>query len=94
METVLLVISVLLIAIVLLQSGKAEGASQIITGGNSDLFKNRKERGSELIISRATLVLGISFFVICLVMTLIQETSILKFFYYIGINYKSTANWT
>jgi len=71
MEIVLLVISVLLIAIVLLQSGKAEGASQIITGGNSDLFKNRKERGSELIISRVTLVLGISFFVICLVMSLI-----------------------
>lgn len=70
METVLLIISVLLIAIVLLQSGKAEGASQIITGG-ADLFKNRKERGSELVISRVTFVLGFAFFIICLVMTLI-----------------------
>ena len=69
METVLLVISVLLIAIVLLQSGKAEGASQIITGGNSDLFKNRKERGSELIISNTTFILGIVFFIICLVIS-------------------------
>lgn len=69
MEIVLLVICGLLIALVLLQSSKAEGASQIITGGNSDLFKNRKERGSELVISRATLVLGIAFFVICLVMS-------------------------
>lgn len=67
METVLLVISILLIIIVLLQSGKAEGAAQIISGGQSDLFTKRKERGSELFISRVTLLLGLSFFVICLV---------------------------
>lgn len=67
MEKVLLVVSILLIIIVLLQSGKAESASQIISGGNSDLFNKRKERGSELFISRVTLVLGLSFFVICLV---------------------------
>ena len=71
MESVLIVISILLIAIVLLQSGKAEGASQIITGNSSDLFKNRKERGSELVISRTTLVFGLTFFIICLVMSLI-----------------------
>ena len=71
MESVLIVISIILIAIVLLQSGKAEGASQIITGNSSDLFKNRKERGSELVISRTTLVLGLTFFIICLVMSLI-----------------------
>lgn len=67
MRTVLLVVSILLIIIVLLQSGKAESAAQIISGGNSDLFTKRKERGSELFISRVTLVLGLSFFVICLV---------------------------
>lgn len=67
METVLLVVSILLIIIVLLQSGKAESAAQIISGGNSDLFTKRKERGSELFISRVTLVLGLCFFVICLV---------------------------
>ena len=71
LENLLLVVSILLIAIVLLQSGKAEGASQIITGNSSDLFKNRKERGSELVISRTTLVLGLTFFIICLVMSLI-----------------------
>ena len=66
MNALLIIISILLIAIVLLQSGKAEEASNIITGGNDSLFKNRKERGDELFISRATLVLGILFFVICL----------------------------
>lgn len=69
MEIALMIISVLLITLVLLQSSKAEAASQIITGGNSDLFKNRKERGSELVISRITLVLGVLFFVICLVIS-------------------------
>ncbi len=69
LETILLVVSCLLIAIVLMQSGKAEGASKVITGGSGDLFNNRKERGSELFISRLTLVLGISFFVICVVMS-------------------------
>ena len=64
METALLIISILLIAIVLLQSNKASDASQIITGGNSELFSNQKERGSELLISRLTLVLGLAFFVI------------------------------
>ena len=69
LEIILIVICVILIALVLLQSSKAEGASQIITGGNSDLFRNRKERGSELFISRTTFILGIIFFIICLVIS-------------------------
>ena len=64
METALLIISVLLIALVLLQSNKASDASQIISGGNTELFSKQKERGSELLLSRITLVLGLAFFVI------------------------------
>ena len=70
METALLIVSVLLIAIVLLQSSKASDAGQIITGGNDALFQNMKERGSELFISRLTLFLGIAFFIISLVLFL------------------------
>ena len=68
METLLIIVSILLIAIVLLQSGKAEGASSIITGGNSDLFKNRKERGGELFVTYLTAFLGVVFFVLCAVL--------------------------
>ena len=57
--------------IVLLQSNKAESGAQIISGGNSDLFSNRKERGSELFISRLTLVLGMIFFIISFIMEFI-----------------------
>ena len=68
MEIALLVVSVLLIAIVLLQSNKASDGSQIITGGNEALFQNQKERGVDLLISRLTLVLGILFFVISFIL--------------------------
>ncbi len=67
METVLLVVSILLIIIVLLQGSKSDSGAQILSGGQSELFANRKERGSELVISRITLVLGLIFFGICLV---------------------------
>ncbi len=68
MQIFLIIISILLIALVLLQSNKAEDASQIISNGGSDLFAQRKERGSELFISRLTLVLGLVFFLISLIM--------------------------
>ena len=71
MKILFLIIAILLIIIVLLQSGKAEGTSGIISGGNIDLFNKRKERGSELFISRLTLVLGILFFVLTIVMDVI-----------------------
>lgn len=71
MKIFLLIVSLLLIAIVLLQSNKAEGASQIISGGNSDLFSKRKERGVELLISRVTMALGLIFFLVSVVMNFI-----------------------
>ena len=70
MEIALLIVSILLIIIVLLQSGKAESAGQIIQGGNADLFSQNKERGIELFISRLTMILGVAFFVIALFMSL------------------------
>ena len=68
METLIMIISILLIVIVLLQSSKAEGG--FITSSGSELFSNRKERGSELFITRLTAVLGAAFFIIALIMSL------------------------
>lgn len=68
MEIALLVVSVLLIAIVLLQSSKASDSGQIISGGNDALFQNQKERGVELFITRLTILLGIAFFVISFIL--------------------------
>lgn len=68
MKILLIVVSILLIAIILLQSGKAEGASNVISGGNDSLFKNRKERGGELFITYTTMVLGVAFFILCIIL--------------------------
>ena len=68
METLIMIISILLIVIVLLQSSKAEGG--FINSSGSELFANRKDRGSELFITRLTAVLGAAFFIIALIMSL------------------------
>ena len=66
MEIALIIVSILLIAIVLLQGAKAESAMSALTGANDALFKHRKERGGELFITRLTAVLGIVFFILCI----------------------------
>lgn len=71
MQVILMIISILLIAIVILQSGKSATASSGIMGGNDELFSNRKERGSELFITRLTAGLGVAFFLICIAMEFI-----------------------
>lgn len=66
MKIALIIISILLIAVVLLQAGKVD-ENNVITGGNTNLFQNRKERGGELFITRLTIILGIAFFVLCFI---------------------------
>lgn len=70
METLLIIVSILLIAIVLLQGDKASEAGQIITGGNSMLFGRAKERGPEKFITRLTYVLGFLFILLSLILSL------------------------
>lgn len=65
LDIVLMIVSALLIVLTLLQSGKSEGISSAFSGsGGLNLFENVKERGAEKTISRLTLVLGITFFVL------------------------------
>ena len=74
MKILLIIVSILLIAIVLLQSGKAVSPDSNIMGGNDELFANRKERGGrggELFITRLTALLGVVFFAICIIMNFI-----------------------
>ena len=66
---VLLVICGVLIVLVLMQSSKAGDPGAIMSGSTSDLFKNRKERGSELVITRLTLFLGLTFVIMSFIIT-------------------------
>ena len=67
LNVVFLIISVLLIIICLLQGGKSDGASGAITGGNLNVFVDNKERGPEVILARVTLVLGVLFFLLSII---------------------------
>lgn len=67
LNILLIIVSILLIAIVLLQSSKAESASNVITGG-AELFANRKERGAEVVITRTTIFLSAAFLIICAIL--------------------------
>ncbi len=67
LNVIFLIVSVLLIIVSLLQSGKSDGASGAITGGNLNVFVDNKERGPEVILARITLVLGVLFFLLSII---------------------------
>lgn len=73
LDIVLMVVAVLLILLSLLQSGKSDGISSAFSGsGGLNLFANVKERGPEKMISRLTLLLGISFFVLVILVRIVK----------------------
>ncbi|MBR2577904.1 MAG: preprotein translocase subunit SecG [Erysipelotrichaceae bacterium] len=72
LRAVLLVIAILLILISLLQSGKSDGLSAFTGSGDLGLFQNVKERGPEKIISRVTMILGIVFFALVIIIRIVE----------------------
>ena len=73
LDILLMVVSVILILLSLLQSGRSDGISGAFTGsGGLNLFANVKERGPEKIISNATLVVGILFFELVIVIRVLN----------------------
>ena len=67
--TLLIIVSLALIVVVLLQSGKSAGLSGAISGGAEQLFGKQKARGMDLILHRATVVLAVLFFVLTIAVT-------------------------
>ena len=65
--TLLVIVSIGLIAVVLLQSGKSAGLSGAISGGAEQLFGKQKARGIDLVLHRITVVLSVLFFGITVV---------------------------
>lgn len=72
MEIILLIVAILLILISLLQSGKSDGLSAFTGSGDLGLFQNVKERGPEKVISRITMILGIIFFILVIIIRVIK----------------------
>lgn len=72
LNVLLMVLSGIIIILTLLQSGKSDGLSAAFTGsGDLNLFAVQKERGPEKIMSRATLICGILFFALVIVLQII-----------------------
>ncbi|OCS87167.1 preprotein translocase subunit SecG [Caryophanon tenue] len=65
----LIIVSLAIIVVVLLQSGKSTGLSGAISGGAEQLFGKQKARGMDLILHRVTIVLGVCFFVLTIAIT-------------------------
>lgn len=72
-KSVLLIVSILLILLSLLQGGKSEGFTGAFTGSSGlDLFSNTKERGAEKVISNLTMVVGILYFVLAVLVLIVD----------------------
>ena len=65
----LIIVSLSLIVVVLLQSGKSAGLSGAISGGAEQLFGKQKARGMDLVLHRATIVLAVLFFLLAIAIT-------------------------
>ena len=66
LEVLLIIVSIALIIVCLLQTGKTDGIVNALTGQSSILFAQQKERGVDLVLTRITVGLGIAFFVIAI----------------------------
>jgi preprotein translocase subunit SecG len=62
LSVLLVIVAILLITVVLLQSGRSAGLSGAISGGAEQMVGKQKARGLEAVLSRATVVLGVLFF--------------------------------
>ncbi|RCX18540.1 preprotein translocase subunit SecG [Fontibacillus phaseoli] len=73
LEVLLIIFSIGLIAVVLLQKGKSAGLSGAISGGAEHLFGKSKARGMELVLERVTIGLAAGFFILAIVVAVVQR---------------------
>ena len=66
LNILLMIVSVALIIVCLLQSGKSDAIVNALTGQSSNLFAQQKERGADLVLSRMTVGLAVAFFVLAI----------------------------
>ena len=64
-DYILLILAIALIVVVMMQNSK-DDINDAFNGSKSELFKNQKTRGIELVLQRATIVIAV-FFVVSVV---------------------------
>ncbi len=72
LDIFIIVVAILLIIIVMLQESK-DNINDAFSGAKTELFKNQKTRGIELVLQRGTAVLAILFFVLVFISAIINN---------------------
>lgn len=65
--TLLVINAIIMITLILLQSGTSAGLSGAISGGAEQLFGKQKARGLDLFLHRGTVVTGVLFFLLAFI---------------------------
>lgn len=65
LKVALAVLAVVLIGVILLQSGRSAGLSGVITGG-SDQSTNRRPKGMDSFLAKVTVTISVLFFLVTL----------------------------
>ncbi len=73
-KVVLVILSILLITVILLQSGRSAGLSGVITGG-PDQVVNRRNRGMDSLLAKVTVVIAALFFLVTLLIAYLSTHS-------------------
>ena len=66
LNILLMIVSVALIILCILKSGKSDGIVNALTGQSSNLFAQQTERWADLVLSRMTVGLAVAFFVLAI----------------------------
>lgn len=66
LKILLVIVSLGLIAVVLLQSGRSAGLSGAIAGGAEQFMGKQKARGIDALLGKITVVLGVVFIILSL----------------------------
>lgn len=72
-KILLVVVSLGLIAVVLLQSGKSAGLSGAISGGAEQLMGKQKARGIDALLSKLTVVFAVAFMILSITVAYIVK---------------------
>ena len=62
-DIIFMIVSIVLIVLIAIQNPKQE-LRDSLSGGNSELFKNQKERGAEVVIVRLTYIFSAVFLIL------------------------------
>ncbi|WP_027417104.1 preprotein translocase subunit SecG [Aneurinibacillus terranovensis] len=74
LNILLVIVSIALILVVLLQSGKSAGLSGAIAGGAEQIMGKAKARGIDAVLNRVTVILAVCFLVLTIVVAYFSRT--------------------